>query len=65
MTALVIWRSMIWSATFFAIGNFVYQFFKSDPDYWVAFERSWFQVCGILVSTAILVRELRRLGLIP
>lgn len=56
---------MIWSATFFAIGNFVYQFFKSDPDYWVAFERSWFQVCGILVSTAILVRELRRLGLIP
>ena len=39
---------LIISSLSFLLGNFVYQFFTSEPNYLVAFERAYFQAVSMI-----------------
>ena len=40
-------KKLLMSCTFLS-GNFVYQYFLSEPDYLLAFDRSYWQAVGML-----------------
>lgn len=41
-------KRMIVPTISFLLANFIYQWFQHTPDYVVATERVWFQLCAIL-----------------